>query len=315
MEQLDFDALFLAHARRVVRLAALLGADDPEDVAQEAFCRLYAARERLEEDGHRVVAYLNRIVVNDVRSRARRSQTARGSAHLLAVPGRHLGMDGDRRAVVEELARLPPRQREALVLRFWLDLPLAGVAEAMGVRLGTAKSQVSRGLAALEVALADTCPTARPPRPARGGGTMSIEERLTGSLAQQAEQVDVDVDALRHRTRERLAAGAAAAGRTGRAGRAGRRPVRGTRSRPPPRWCCWSSAGGVVGSHLSGATVATSRPALTGRGATAWRPGSPARRTCRSTSAAPRTSSCRPSGPAGRPGWRRAWALRATPSR
>ena len=50
-EQLDFDALFLGHARRVVRLAALLGADDPEDVAQEAFCRLYAARERLEDDG------------------------------------------------------------------------------------------------------------------------------------------------------------------------------------------------------------------------------------------------------------------------
>ena len=64
-------------------------------------------------------------------------------------------MDSERRAVVEELRRLPPRQREALVLRFWLDLPLAGVADAMGVRLGTAKSSVSRGLATLEVALAD----------------------------------------------------------------------------------------------------------------------------------------------------------------
>lgn len=154
-EQPDFDALFLAHGRRVVRLAALLGAEDPEDVAQEAFCRLYAARDRLEGDGDRVVAYLNRIVVNDVRSRARRARTVRGSAHLLVPPVPVAGADGDRRAVVEELARLPRRQREALVLRFWLDLPLAGVAEAMGVRLGTAKSQVSRGLAALGTALAD----------------------------------------------------------------------------------------------------------------------------------------------------------------
>jgi DNA-directed RNA polymerase specialized sigma24 family protein len=58
--------------------------------------------------------------------------------------------------VIEELARLPHRQREALVLlRFWLDLSLADVADAMGVRLGTAKSQVSRGLATLALALAD----------------------------------------------------------------------------------------------------------------------------------------------------------------
>ena len=160
-EQLDFDVLFVAHARRVVRLAALLGADDPEDVAQEAFCRLYAARERLEGDGNRVVAYLNRIVVNDVRSRARRSQTARGSAHLLAAPRPVPGTEGERQAVLEELGRLPPRQREALVLRFWLDLPLARVAEAMDIRLGTAKSQVSRGLAALAVALADDHDDAR----------------------------------------------------------------------------------------------------------------------------------------------------------
>ena len=174
-EQLDFDALFLGHARRVVRLAALLGADDPEDVAQEAFCRLYAARERLEDDGDRVVAYLNRIVVNDVRSRARRAQTARRSAHLLAVPAPGPAMDGERRAVVEELRRLPPRQREALVLRYWLDLPLAGVADAMGVRLGTAKSSVSRGLATLGVALADH--PYREPREPRDQPDRPEEER------------------------------------------------------------------------------------------------------------------------------------------
>jgi RNA polymerase sigma factor (sigma-70 family) len=60
---------------------------------------------------------------------------------------------GDRREVVEALAGLPPRQREALVLRYWLDLPLAAIADAMGVRIGTVKSQISRGLAVVGAAL------------------------------------------------------------------------------------------------------------------------------------------------------------------
>ncbi|MGZ4504010.1 MAG: sigma factor, partial [Nocardioidaceae bacterium] len=64
----DFGVLFFGHAARLVRLAALLGDDDPEDVAQEAFCKLYDARDRLRADEAAVVAYLNRIVVNEVRS-------------------------------------------------------------------------------------------------------------------------------------------------------------------------------------------------------------------------------------------------------
>jgi len=146
-----FDAIYVGHVARVVRLAALLGADDPEDAAQEAFCRLYAARRRVREPD--LVAYLNRIVVNEVRSRARRRRTADGKRHLLPVPGTTPGPSGDRTAVLDALAALPQRQREALVLRFWLDLPFEQIAEAMGVASGTAKSQVSRGLKALAVTL------------------------------------------------------------------------------------------------------------------------------------------------------------------
>jgi RNA polymerase sigma factor (sigma-70 family) len=62
---------------------------------------------------------------------------------------------GDRTAVLAALALLPARQREELVLRYWLDLPLAAIAEAMGVRTGTVKSQISRGLDALHAALTD----------------------------------------------------------------------------------------------------------------------------------------------------------------
>jgi RNA polymerase sigma factor (sigma-70 family) len=147
----DFDGVYAGHLARVVRLAALLGAVDPEDVAQEAFCRLYAARARVRDP--EVVPYLNRIVVNEVRSRARRLSTAAGKRHLLRSVETTPGPTGERTAVLTALAALPPRQRESLVLRYWLDLPFDQLAEAMGVSVGTAKSQVSRGLKALAEAL------------------------------------------------------------------------------------------------------------------------------------------------------------------
>ena len=62
----EFSAFFYGQATRAVQLARFLGADDPEDVAQEAFCKVYAARGRLDERDP--AAYLNRAVVNEVRS-------------------------------------------------------------------------------------------------------------------------------------------------------------------------------------------------------------------------------------------------------
>jgi RNA polymerase sigma factor (sigma-70 family) len=51
--------------------------------------------------------------------------------------------------VIEALAALPARRREAIVLRFWLDLPEREIAAAMGVSAGIVKSHVSRGMAEL----------------------------------------------------------------------------------------------------------------------------------------------------------------------
>jgi RNA polymerase sigma factor (sigma-70 family) len=149
-----FAALFFAHSGRLVRLAALLGTDDPEDVVQETFCKVYAARARLRESDAEAAGYLTRTLVNEVRSRQRRSTVARRKHHLLALDDAVGSPDvGARDAVLTAVRALPPRQREAVVLRYWLDLPLAEIAEAMGVRLGTAKSQLSRGLAAVEASL------------------------------------------------------------------------------------------------------------------------------------------------------------------
>jgi RNA polymerase sigma factor (sigma-70 family) len=57
--------------------------------------------------------------------------------------------------VLTALAALPPRRREAIVLRYWLDLSEREIAEAMGTSPGTVESNVSRGLAALAEALAE----------------------------------------------------------------------------------------------------------------------------------------------------------------
>jgi DNA-directed RNA polymerase specialized sigma24 family protein len=48
---------------------------------------------------------------------------------------------------------LPPRQREALLLRYYLELSEAELASAMRISKGTAKSTVARGLTALRVLL------------------------------------------------------------------------------------------------------------------------------------------------------------------
>jgi RNA polymerase sigma factor (sigma-70 family) len=56
---------------------------------------------------------------------------------------------GDRAVVIAALAGLPQRQRQVLVLRFWLDLTEAQAAAALGCTVGNVKSQASRALAKL----------------------------------------------------------------------------------------------------------------------------------------------------------------------
>ena len=55
----------------------------------------------------------------------------------------------ERQEVMRAVRRLPDRQREALVLRFYLDLPDGEIARAMGIRPGTVRSAIHRALQAL----------------------------------------------------------------------------------------------------------------------------------------------------------------------
>jgi RNA polymerase sigma-70 factor (sigma-E family) len=147
-----YAAVFHAHFRTVVRLAALLGADDPEDVAQEAFVRLHQGVRRL-RDPDAALAYVRATAVNLCRSRQRHLSVVRRNAPVPSadeVSAEHAAIAReDAREVADALSQLSARHREALVLRYWLDLSEAEMAAAMGVSVGTVKSHVSRGLDAL----------------------------------------------------------------------------------------------------------------------------------------------------------------------
>jgi RNA polymerase sigma-70 factor (sigma-E family) len=149
--------LFRARYPEMVRLADLLGADDPEDIAQEAFARLIRKQGSLRDPGS-ALAYVRASVCNLTRNRHRHLRVVRlrtpagrdeDSSEQAAI------LREDHREVLAALAGLPPRRREAIVLRYWLDLSEREIADAMGISPGTVKSNVSRGLAALARALRD----------------------------------------------------------------------------------------------------------------------------------------------------------------
>ncbi|MDQ6614982.1 MAG: SigE family RNA polymerase sigma factor [Actinomycetota bacterium] len=150
--------LFDRHYLPLCRLAALLlsDADSAEDVVQEAFLRTFSGWWRL-RDPDRAERYLRRSVVNLCRSRYRhRDAEHRGNALSALRDQREAGprtWDSDHQdmvvVVLEAVSGLPPRQRMTTVLRYYLDLPEAEVAELMGCSVGTVKSQVAKAKAAL----------------------------------------------------------------------------------------------------------------------------------------------------------------------
>jgi RNA polymerase sigma-70 factor (sigma-E family) len=148
-----FDALFDECFEPMKRLAFLLGADDPENIAQEAFVRLHDRWARL-ADQDKALPYLRRIVVNLSRARLRHLRVVRraprepdrdaASAETVALANR---------SVLDALGTLTRRQRQVLVLRYWLDLDQQAIADTLGVAVGTVKSTTNRAMVALRAAL------------------------------------------------------------------------------------------------------------------------------------------------------------------
>ncbi|MGD9794723.1 MAG: RNA polymerase sigma factor [Acidimicrobiia bacterium] len=146
--------LFAAHHERLVRLAGLLCGDRAvaEDAVAEVFARLLR-RPASVAGVDDLTAYLRKAVINELGGMSRRSRARlRREARSRADVGPHgTGeLSGDRDRVRTALNRLPEYQRRVIVLRYYEDLTLVGIADVLGIPLGSVKSALSRGLSALE---------------------------------------------------------------------------------------------------------------------------------------------------------------------
>jgi RNA polymerase sigma-70 factor (sigma-E family) len=148
--------LYLRRAPEALRLAFLLTRDGQvaEDIVQEAFIRVAGRFQHLRSPDA-FGAYLRRTVVNLCMTHHRRKRTARAHAQRAgAVAGRSEPSVGlpdieTRDEVRAALAQLPVRQRAAVMLRFYEDLPEQQVADALGCSVTAARSLVFRGMETL----------------------------------------------------------------------------------------------------------------------------------------------------------------------
>jgi len=126
---------------------------ESEELAQDAFAGTYAAWGRLRRPD-RAAAYARKALVNRHRSLLRRAVVEARHALTQRPEDRYeADFGGDDQLLWQALRQLPARQRSALVLRFYLDLPEVEVARLLGVPPGTVKSWVHRGLARLRARL------------------------------------------------------------------------------------------------------------------------------------------------------------------
>jgi RNA polymerase sigma-70 factor (sigma-E family) len=148
----EYDDVYAAWWPRLVRTAYAVSGDRgvAEDAVQTAFAKAYRSWRRIS----RVAApeaYLRRMVVNEVLNDHRKARR-RHEISSAEPPERASDDSGDPMAGDEmwrAIATLPPRQRAVLVLRYYEDLSEQQIADALGCRPGTVKSQASAALATL----------------------------------------------------------------------------------------------------------------------------------------------------------------------
>jgi len=138
--------LLARYRQRAVRAAygMLRSAEDAEDVAQEAFIRVFLALPAYRGRG-KFFTWLYRIIINQCASR-RRSPSSREIATEDVEPAEPPGATEETAmsgmAVWDVMARLPAQQRAVLVLRELEQLPYADIAEIMGIAVGTVKYHI-----------------------------------------------------------------------------------------------------------------------------------------------------------------------------
>lgn len=156
----EFADFALSRGGALHRAAFLIVGDAQlaQDLVQEALTKTYVAWPRL-RDPRNAEAYCRKAITTTAISWFRRKgwHNERPTGRLPddgRIPG-HESRFAEHDAIWTALLGLPPRQRAALVLRYYEDLTEAQTAEALGCAVGTVKSQVSAALAKLRDALGD----------------------------------------------------------------------------------------------------------------------------------------------------------------
>jgi RNA polymerase sigma-70 factor (sigma-E family) len=164
-QALDFEEFVAARWSVLLHFARLLTGGNQhraEELLQEALLKLWSVWHKVAEQAPE--PYVRRVMARAAARSARRRWWGERPTEPQRLPDIASAADAtaavDERSRVESaLALLPPRQRAAVVLRYYQDLPERQVAEALGCPVGTARSLVSRGVAQLRIALADTVET------------------------------------------------------------------------------------------------------------------------------------------------------------
>jgi RNA polymerase sigma-70 factor (sigma-E family) len=148
----DFSELVSTRSSALFRTAYLVVGDHQiaQDLLQEALVKAFVAWPRL-RDVRKAEAYVRRTVVTTAISWGRRRSFNERPEDVLPDAGVEDQTErlATQNAVWEVLLDLPPRQRAAVVLRYYEDLSEAQTAELMGCSVGTVKSQVSAALTKL----------------------------------------------------------------------------------------------------------------------------------------------------------------------
>lgn len=147
----QFGALFDTHYLSLCRMAYVMLGDPvrAEDVVQEAFLRTFAGWGRLRQPAYAHL-YLRKAVLNQCRSGLRRRVTETRGNTVVAAGERArwaVGFEAQQAQEMDVTAAvraLPARQRETVVLRYFLDLGEAEIAATLGVNVGTVKSQLAK---------------------------------------------------------------------------------------------------------------------------------------------------------------------------
>jgi RNA polymerase sigma-70 factor (ECF subfamily) len=153
----EFAHLVRAYQGRIFHLAHRLtnGAAEAEDLVQEAFLKAFEAIGGFDHE-RRFFPWLFTIALNVVRNHLKKkvpqpvadpeTLAALQQDHSQGGPVTGLIEHQDQQFLEAALTRLPPDQREAIIMRYYLDMTFEELAEALGVTVGAAKMRVKRGL-------------------------------------------------------------------------------------------------------------------------------------------------------------------------